>query len=142
MTTIAYRDGIIAADSRTTWNGGHLGDVTKIAKNGKILAGSAGSASQCKLFLDWVLSGMMGDQPKLVADDYELDAFVALPDGKIVFFNGQSSFPLKARFYACGSGYQYALGAMSMGATAEEAVRIAAQHDTKTGGEIQTLTVT
>lgn len=38
-----------------------------------------------------------------------------------------------------GSGGEFASGAMAMGATAAEAVRIAMKFDTKTGGEITVL---
>ena len=41
-----------------------------------------------------------------------------------------------------GSGRRYALGALTAGATAEEAIFVTYQHDTKCGGDIQTLACT
>lgn len=38
-----------------------------------------------------------------------------------------------------GSGSQFAEGAMAMGATAEQAVRVAMLFDTKSGGEVTVL---
>jgi len=46
---------------------------------------------------------------------------------------------VRAPFYALGSGYQVAMGAMEFGATAEEAVRAAIKWDTGSGGDVTVL---
>ena len=45
----------------------------------------------------------------------------------------------RLRFYAIGSGCEFATGAMEMGATAEEAVQVAIKHSTSCGGPINVL---
>lgn len=42
---------------------------------------------------------------------------------------------------AWGSGRDFALGALSMGATAKEAAQIACKHSTTCGGKIHTFTI-
>lgn len=45
------------------------------------------------------------------------------------------------KFDAWGSGESYALGALSMGATAKEAAQVACKHSTTCGGKIHTFTI-
>ena len=45
-------------------------------------------------------------------------------------------YVLNEKFWASGTGAQYAMGAMHMGASAEEAVKIASLRDPDTGGKI------
>lgn len=42
---------------------------------------------------------------------------------------------------AIGSGYAYAIAAMDMGASAEDAVRAAMKRDIYTGGAVRTVTI-
>jgi ATP-dependent protease HslVU (ClpYQ) peptidase subunit len=49
--------------------------------------------------------------------------------------------PRGAKFWAIGSGAPYALAAMYAGASATEAVKIAAKIDTSTGLPVKTLKV-
>lgn len=46
---------------------------------------------------------------------------------------------IKAPFYAEGSGADFAIGAMEMGASAEQAVQAAIKHSANCGGKIQTV---
>ncbi len=139
MTTIAYRDGVIAADSQITFENRRDGKTLKIRRLGRILAGAAGSASQCVAFLDWLQRGAPGHPPRLFSNEYRLDAFVVLTGGRIMAFNGEAMLHFRSDLMAIGSGAAYALGAMACGATAAEAVAVAAKFDINTGGEISVL---
>jgi len=67
MTIIAYRDGVLAADTQATQGESHRGaSITKIAKRGTVLAAAAGAMPGALRFLDWFRSGMPGDTPDLV----------------------------------------------------------------------------
>lgn len=66
MTTIAYRDGVMAADTLTTWGNSRDGYVSKIAKRGSVLAAGSGSMAHVQRFLDWFRTGMKGDPPEFV----------------------------------------------------------------------------
>lgn len=138
MTTIAYRDGVLAADTLQTAPGGITSKcATKIGGKNGVLWAATGDAAWCKSFRDWVATGMAGDAPKA---DEESGGIIFAPGNTIIVFhrNGveqREGLP----FWADGSGQDYALGAMQVGATAEEAVRAAAAWDHHTGGEIMVL---
>ena len=140
MTTIAYKDGVIAYDSQIT-----RGDVITYDDYEKCIE-QAGVKFFC--------SGAVPDFQRLV-DAY----FGAKPDGNIdataLVLDGESlmmvavddatglwkSPLLRDRPYAIGSGTPYAFAAMDMGASAEKAVEMAARRDTSTGGRVRTMRV-
>lgn len=140
MTTIVYRDGVMAADTRLVL--GSLicpGGIHKIAKTKKgALVGCAGSADNSHAFLAWADGKRTEDPPK----DDDADGLIVEPDGSILMYDGNGIFPVvNAPFAACGSGARVAVGAMAMGATALEAMRIAMRCDVYTGGDIDLLTL-
>lgn len=136
MTTIAFREGVLAADTLVSGGGVRLGYVTKVRKLGSVLAAGAGTMSFVQGFLDWFAAGMEGDPPETGG---EFEGLI-IHDGRVVTWNdGWDS--LAAPFYAIGSGKYQALGAMAAGATAEEAVRAAILTDCYSGGPIDILTV-
>ncbi len=142
MTTIAYRDGILASDSLGTANG--LRDsilCTKIFRIGPCLVAGAGSAAKILKFVDWVKNGL---DPETLPFTHEDDAngMLVTPAGKIIMWSEQGPWPVESPFYALGSGYQIAMGAMEMGATAAEAVEAAIKWDTGSGGPVRTLAIT
>jgi hypothetical protein len=141
MTTIAYRDGVLATDSRAgSWT--MEGHAVKGHRFGRCLVAAAGSAAHAQAFYEWVRTGMVGDAPmgNPDKDDYNATGFIFMPCGRIVKFQpGCPPLTLTAPFYAYGSGGYVALGAMEAGATAEQAVMAAAKWDAGTGGPIRTL---
>jgi hypothetical protein len=73
------------------------------------------------------------------SEEFEAAGIIFMPDGLIVKFNRIGNSWLHAEYYSEGSGCDYACGAMAMGASAEESVRIAIKFDISSGGLIQTL---
>lgn len=147
MTTIAYRDGVLAADSRA-YGGKWKASPGEKAKMRRIAAGrfagcvgaiSTNSVGGDQLLWDWIERGA----PAPVSGDIRPDSFSVLilaPDGlHLAYENMTFSGPIRSEFYAVGSGEDFALGALAMGATAEEAVQIASRFDHHTGGEIVTM---
>lgn len=134
MTTICYRNGILAADSRA-YSGGKapIGSKTKIFHNPELkLAGGCSTTAVGfgERFWMW-LTGEIGDQDFKESQPEEGFTALTIQDGE-VFIYEDSPFPtgpLKADYFAIGSGREYALGAMEMGASALEAVRVACKHD-------------
>lgn len=139
MTTIAYRDGVLAADGRVT-DGGHLIITDECQKIRRLSDGSL-----------FALAGDVTHEQKIIECLEDMD--VSLPQGKdftaiLVDTDGLLStyegsgdrfYPWYERgFAAFGSGSEIAYGAMEMGATAAEAVSCAALRNTTTGGAIQT----
>jgi hypothetical protein len=137
MTTIAYRDGVLAADSLATSNGLRDDYGSKIWKIGRVLVGACGDRAICLKFREWVANGLEGDSPFQGKEDG--NGIVVAPGGNVVCWGNHGPWPVSTPFYSLGSGYQIAIGALEMGATASEAVEIAARHDTSTGGRVAEL---
>ena len=140
MTTIAYKEGIIAYDSRCT-SGDHIlndsDDKLTISKGVRFFM--AGRVSDQEEFVDQYF----GDRK--VGKNLNVSAFIL--DGGRLFLSSSdatelwvSSFNIKLHD-AIGSGSDHAITAMDMGATAKEAVKWAMKRDTKTGGRIRTFRV-
>jgi hypothetical protein len=143
VTTIAYKDGVLAADTLSTRNGAREGVAIKIFRRGDLLAGASGCSARCKYFRDWFVDGCKGDCPPM--GDLEknwAEGFIIMADGRLVTFGPTASWA-EAGMYsdmnAWGSGADFARGAMTAGASAEEAVRIAMHWDTNSGGDITVL---
>ncbi len=136
MTTIVYRDGVLASDSQCGCGGMIEGSTKKItqAKDGT-MGGLAGDLSSCTKFLDWVESAERAktDPPNTGEDE----GLLIKPSGEVfVAHNGVLS-KLDAPFAILGSGARLAAGAMAMGASAKKAVKIACEFDSGSGGKIQ-----
>lgn len=138
MTTIAYRDGVIAADTSMTAGSSRQGRVVKVAANDMgQLAGAAGRATYMAAFLAWFSKGCWDDPPKAEKTDDQCDRGIVVHwDGSLTVYEDGGSFDLTAPYYAIGSGKPEALGALFAGADAETAVRAAMEHDTFTAGDI------
>ena len=143
MTTIAYRDGILAADRLVTVNTHRDGYVTKIAKRGSMLAAVSGSLPIGLKFLDWFKRGLpAGEEPDMSGgndEKYGTTGYLFTPDGWILGFSNLGWSKRRADYYALGSGADYCYGALAMGATAEQAVAAALVHETASSGPIDVL---
>ena len=75
-------------------------------------------------------------------DELYKKATVVLLDtrGRLWLYEDNDPQPIKHPD-AWGSGRDFALGALSMGATAKEAAQIACKHSTTCGGKIHTFTI-
>ena len=141
MTTIAY-DGItLAADTQTTDGYGLKGNAVKLHAGRCWIAGFSGSTGLAKRFI--LEHG--DDKPQQLLstvfnDAYKDDLSVLLVVGEKPYILTQSVFiEVDSKQHAIGSGRDYALMAMRLGKTAEEAVRLASEFDAHTGHEVITL---
>jgi ATP-dependent protease HslVU (ClpYQ) peptidase subunit len=135
MTTIAYRDGVLASDGRTSSGNVVLSDNEK-----KIMRLSDGALFA--LAGDVAYTGPMlealEDDAELPKADGAFTAVIVETNGALRIYEGAGGFmAIVEPFAAFGSGAAVAYGAMEMGASAEEAVRIATRRDTYSGGAIQ-----
>lgn len=139
MTTIVYRDGVLASDSLSS--SGSCADPAPFPKIRRLrdgrLFGICGSLSLFGPFLEWLEKG--GPRPE--AKDSSI--LVISADGKsAVNYEDGGFFPQSVSpWIAIGSGYAVAQGALHMGASAKRAVQIAALVDNSTGGEVISLSV-
>jgi ATP-dependent protease HslVU (ClpYQ) peptidase subunit len=139
VTTIAYKDGVVAADSQVSCGDMRDSTITKIARNpAGDLCGASGNASFMFAFLKWFSDGEKGEAPVPSEND---GGIIFRAKGAIELYEhpGPCPFVVVAKMYAAGSGRKLALGAMAFGASAEEAVKVAAQYDIYTSGKIVTL---
>jgi hypothetical protein len=140
MTTIAYKDGVIAYDSRQTRNDRIVSD----------------NCLKCKIVdgVSFFLSGAVCDEKALIAAYFGTPSLVpvecsgyAVDDGKLMMIGHDDKTGIWKQDLdpsnpdAIGSGAQYALAAMDMGASAEDSVRAAMKRDIYTGGIIRSITV-
>lgn len=136
MTTIAYKDGVIAYDSRITSDSLITDDDRdkRIERNGVSFFLSGPTCDYEKL-----ISSYFGDAVKGTVDASAL----VLDKGylKIIGWNekdGCWACPVPSdRPYAIGSGSHFAWAAMDMGASAEQAVEAASRRDSSTGGKVR-----
>jgi ATP-dependent HslUV protease subunit HslV len=138
MTTIAYRDGVIAADTLMTCDGSIMAGRVKIARadDGRLI-GASGASGFGDAFRKWALTEQ-GEPPKLPEHSA---GFIIDRDGSIRIFDADEggAFEIRPPYFAMGSGQNYAIGAMHAGAGAEAAVRAAIAHDPLTNGDVLVL---
>jgi hypothetical protein len=160
MTTIAYRDGVLAADSGVfdVESNLHEGATQKVfLLTGGLLYAGAGDVDDraIRTLLDNVRSpDQLPSSTDLLATDTEISAVVVFPDGQV--FTVTTSYgdedkdtphldwcaeiiPIKAPYVAIGSGKQIALGALCAGKSAVQAVEAACEHNVWTRGPVQSL---
>lgn len=143
MTTIAYRRGVIAADTGMCIADARTGQTRKIARSTKGLAGGAGTAAYVFKFLKWFEAGERGKPPEATSDEHSIDRSMVIRPGKpevIECYEPEGMFLIDAEYYALGIGRDVALGAFFMQADPLDAVRASMLHNTETWGELQWLT--
>lgn len=142
MTTVCYRDGVLAADSLVTLGDtkihGHMRKLRRVHDN---LIGVAGGVAECDEFLSWCKAGGYTTETDPPLGEYR--ALVVQPNGKVLEFEQGKCLPRMSntKFYAIGSGAPYALAAMYAGASAVEAVKISCKIDTSSGLPVKKLTL-
>jgi hypothetical protein len=139
VSTIAYANGLMAADSGIFINDCVLQDATKIHRiwNGGIV-GIVGDLEQSAAFAAWLKAGCKGRKPRTNT----LDAILVEPSGKIwLYQGGNRAHPMKETYHAIGAGDDLARGAMFAGADARTAIRAAMKHNAFTRGRIRTLSL-
>ena len=155
VTTVAFKAGVLASDSRATWDGNVKGHCCKMWRlqsrvepvKGECLLAIAGDLYDGLLFKDWL---EQGGEPKLkdrgvCGDDGDSGGDF---DALIVHRSGIYGANFLCRLeritedeWAHGSGRPFALAAMACGKSAIEAVRVAARFDAYTGGRIVSMTL-
>ncbi len=150
MTTIAYRDGIMAGDTLVTLYGTRDSMTEKVRKTKSgWLVGGCGSLGELTTAFRWAEKCLQKDGSirDRAPESKRLDLILVAPDGTTYGLSscgdGGSSggWPAKVTgmFMAAGSGADLARGAMALNAPADLAVRVAMSFDTGSGGEVQVV---
>lgn len=141
MSTVAYKDSILAADSRA-YGGSWCpspGSKQKIHEFKGVRFGiSSSKIGQAEKFMDWVRSEAGADA---LTGELSFRALMLNEAGELFLFDSSpwASGPIRSKFYAIGTGAEYAMGAMAAGASAKEAVKIACKLDPHSGLPVRTL---
>lgn len=144
MTTIAYRDGILAGDQAIFDRDTYCGQTVKIHRAGcGAIGGVAGCFGDLSIFREWMNNGAvlklaLTNPPEFQHLDSE--ALVIDTDGSVYWIgHGKRWVQQCAPFFALGSGFRIAMGALAAGASASKAVLIACDLDAYTRGPVNTL---
>jgi hypothetical protein len=145
MTTIAYRQGVMAADTRAYAGfNGQLGEKTKIRRlpDGTMIGASTNQVGLGEALLNWYEAGADPAKAPGKLNESKFTLLVVKPEGEAFYAYDtfMLSGPVRAEFYAIGSGAEYALGAMAHGAGPEYAVEIACQYDVWSAAPVMALT--
>lgn len=138
MTIVVYRDRVLAADTllsagSTAWA---FGKKIRKAKDGSLI-GACGNISFVQEFLDW------GEQENRC--EFEPPKSNQINQGLLVswkqtlYYVGKNPVPIKGPYFALGSGSDIALGALWMGASAQQAVNAAISHNVHCDGTIDSV---
>lgn len=133
MTTVAVKDGVIAADSLVKHDVTYKGRKLFRTKRGVI--GVAGALGEGEKFVEWY-NDRRKKKPEYESSD-EFSALVLRPDGLVELWDASMRGEvIDSGCLAIGSGAEYAMGAMLAGASAADAVAIACIMDPNTEGPI------
>ncbi len=139
MTTVAYRNGVLAVDRMATF-----GDTVMLEANKlKLLSGDPPTVIACAgnipiivSFYDWYESGrkeLFRPDPWSNTEKDYITALVLTRDS-LNFYSTNTPVPYDIdKYFSIGSGRELALGAMWQGANAVEAVQAANEHSTYSG---------
>lgn len=137
MTVIAYRDGVMAADTASFQSDFVVStNGKKIRRHGEILVGCAGFVGDIEAFHTWVARGL--PEKKRPTGFKDFAAIVVRPDGVALKCDESLSlYPASGQWCVCGAHIDFMIGAFAMGATAEQAVRLAIAYGIYAGGGVQ-----
>lgn len=137
MTTIAYRDGVLAADTLVTCNGTRTSFINKMFRvKGWMIAGS-GSLGTCFPVARWIEEH---DGNVCFPIDWgktdDSGALLVSPAGLVFTADTGSNAVMRVDgpYQARGTGMDFALAAMALGSDARLAVEISLKHDVYSGG--------
>jgi 20S proteasome alpha/beta subunit len=143
MTTIVYRDGVLAADTRSMAGGWIMcGSCSKVSKtaDGRLL-GITGDLAEASALAEWLRTlpaKRAVARPALKENSAVIEISAR---GSIRTYEGAGCFKITAPYYAWGSGSPPAIAALYMGASAVEAVKIAARVDNNTGSKVHSVSI-
>lgn len=162
MTTIAYRNGVMAGDTagnddeckamecekvrrlRGGWVVGYAGHLCYLDHVMEAISSGLGRAAPAPCLLD--LSELVGEEK--AEDDDPDDIGLLMAHRTHGVYRAELSkrghlmcYRIDGGYHALGSGNAVALGALHHGATAREAVEAAMHHDHSTGGHVTEVEV-
>lgn len=143
MTVIAWDGLTLAGDKRTNFGGLHA-TTTKVHRVNGCLVGCAGNTAQIYEMHRWLSKGAKPEDlpPGQRSKDDCVSMLVIEPGGRVLQYeNSPDPMVIENRFWAIGSGRDFAMAAMYLGKRAFEAAVVACELDMGCGNGIDTLTL-
>ncbi len=137
MTTVVYKDGVVAYESFQT-RGGVItnNNANKLHTVNGVKFILCGNVSDYEEFLEIAVGRLLPEK------ELEVEGLMVL-DGRLYSCSINGDFwkmPIKKdEVYAIGSGKDFAYTAMDCGLSAKEAVKMAIKRDLYSGGRIRTI---
>lgn len=152
MTTVAYKDGILAADTLISYGTFSNGNVNKIHRvsipqetgpDNQAMIAMTGVCWAIQPMIEWLEMGASQDDipHSLLQAAGDFSCIMIESDGTVWEFNNGYFIRCGVEYHAIGSGQQFALGAMAAGVSAPQAVAAAMKHDKATGGDVTILSL-
>lgn len=142
MTTVVFKDGVMAADRQGTYNGViHPSNIYKLLELNGCTYGFSGCLMNINKAKRWLEEG----RPSMDKLGLDKESFCYLKYDNKLYLGWiyddcyVHEEPIDKGFYAIGSGSEFAIGAMEAGADAEKAVEIACNHDIYSGGGVDAV---
>ncbi|SRR5258706_16028655 len=138
MTCVAWDGKTLAADKRAVCAGTHC-TTTKLRRipSGEVLAWT-GDRDSGELLAKWYADGAdVAKWPEFQKDKEDWCRLIVADGNGVRFFERKPvSVRVEDRFYAWGSGRDFALAAMHLGKNARQAVEVACLFDTGCGNGV------
>lgn len=136
MTTVVATSKGIYADTKCSYTVPFK--TGKIIRVGSSVYAGAGDLDDVTRFFEWrKKGGKTKDAP--ILDD--LDILEVCPDGIFIWGKKLVRLKIDESVYSVGSGSQYAMGAIAMGASPEQAIETAAMFDPQTALPVEFVKV-
>lgn len=146
MTTIACKDGIMAADSYCTYGDTIVStNQTKIFNIEGVVYGFCGTTSDIVRVVKYLSNGLCEDAKEINLSGNFVEYLKYNPTIKQLnwCFIYKDCFVeeqlIETSFMAIGNGMNFAIAAMRAGCSAEESVKIACEYDVYSGGEVNSI---
>lgn len=152
MTTLVYRNGIIAADSQMTQIMSEIsddkkGEMQKLFMCDDAIIGICGEVFSAQAFVD-LYKKSVRNKKLSVTDNWaammedEFEAIVVKENVVLIYNYLLTPIDITTKsFFAMGSGSDVAYGALYMGATAIEAVKAASERNAATGFQVVSYSI-
>lgn len=140
MTTIAWTNGQVAADSQVSYGICRgAGAATKLKRKGNVVYACTGTAPLFDPMIKWVEDGADPEKRPKISDE-KATTLLVFRDGKCFAYRTDVPYPEEMSAPdAWGSGAEFAIGAMRAGASPAQAVEIAIVCDVHSGGPVQVI---
>ena len=141
MTTICFKDNIIASDTQLSWGSErhYTKKITELSRTGIVIACAGMAKAERRAHEIFNDPGWKSMDLSERAKEFSALLF----DGSECFLltSNYIPIPITDRYIAIGTGAPYALAAMSLGCSAEDSIKVASKFDIYTNNIIETYEI-